>query len=253
MPRKNENYLRPRTPRPRSISSTMKTVIHLGLTNEKNMEILKYRNFENVENSFTVTGNLVMENSTEILNKSKNDCRSSWSSQEVVKDKDTRLLGLSIMSWENDLFKRRDKRKMVHPSGSVQDVLRSSRVLWIRWRSCWIRVENFPEQHYRSDKRSTNTYDDRTLNQNDSLSGSYPCQCSTNSVAAVEVQFSISTLRVIRDFDNGFSGNLKNIHWHVQYSHIAILCNLISWKRKGQALGLLHHKIKSARWTWRRR
>ena len=124
MPRKDENYLRMRSPRPRSISSTMKTVIHLGLTNEKNMEIRKYRNFENVENSFIVTENLVMTNSTEILKVSKNDCRSSWSSQEVVKDKDTRLLGL-IMSWENDLFKRRDKRKMVYPSGTVQDVLHS--------------------------------------------------------------------------------------------------------------------------------
>ena len=112
--------------------------------------------------------------------------------------------------------------------------------------------EKFPEQHYRSKKRSTNTYDDRTLNQNDSLSGSYSCQCSTNSVSVVEVQSSISTLRVIRDFDNGFSGNLKNIHWHVQHSQISILCDLISWKRKGQALGLLHRKFKSARWTWRR-
>ena len=116
MSRKDENYLRARSPRSRSISSMMKTVIHLGFTNEKNMEIFKYRNFENVENSFTVIENLMMENSTEILNKSKNDCRSSWSSQEVVKDKDTRLLELSIMSWKNDLFKRRDKRKMDHPS-----------------------------------------------------------------------------------------------------------------------------------------
>ena len=77
MSRKNEKYLRLRSPRPRSISSTMKTVILLGLVNEKNMEILKYRNFENVENSFTVTENLAMENSTEILNVSQNDCRSS--------------------------------------------------------------------------------------------------------------------------------------------------------------------------------
>ena len=77
MSRKDDNYLRLRSPRPRSISSTMKTVIHLGLLNEKNMEILKYRNFENVENSFTVTENLAMENSTEILNVSQNDCRSS--------------------------------------------------------------------------------------------------------------------------------------------------------------------------------
>ena len=90
----------------------MKAAIHLGLTNEKNMEILKYRNFENVENSFIVHENLVMENSTEILHVSKNDYRSSWSSQEVVKGKGTGLLGLSIMSWENDLFKRRGKRKM---------------------------------------------------------------------------------------------------------------------------------------------
>ena len=37
------------------------------------MEILKYRNFENVENSFHVTENLVMENYMEILNVSKND------------------------------------------------------------------------------------------------------------------------------------------------------------------------------------
>ena len=144
MSRKNEKYLRLRSPRPRSISSTMKTVIHLGLVNEKNMEILKYRKFENVENSFTVTENLAMENSTEILNVSQNDCRSSWWSQEVIKDKVTRLLALSSMSWENDLFKGRDKRKMIRPSGTVQDVFRSSRVLWIRWRSCWIRVDKFP-------------------------------------------------------------------------------------------------------------
>ena len=122
MPRKDENYLGLRSPRPRSISSTMKAAIHLGLTNEKNMEILKFRSFENVENSFIVHENLVMENSTEILHVSKNDYRSSWSSQEVVKGKGTGLLGLSIMSWENDLFKRRDKRKMVHPSGSVQEM-----------------------------------------------------------------------------------------------------------------------------------
>ena len=143
--RKDENYLLPRSPRPRSLSSTMKTVIHLGLTNEKNMEIRKYRNFENIENSFTVTENLKMENYTEILNKSKNDSRFSSLSQEVIKDKGTRLLGLSSMSWENDLFKGRDKRKMDHPSGTVQDVLRSSRFLWIRWRSYWLGVENFPD------------------------------------------------------------------------------------------------------------
>ena len=98
-----------------------------GFFNEKSMEILKYRNFENVENSFIVTENLVMENSTEILNVSKNDCRSSCF-QEVVKDKGTRLLGLSIMSWESDLFKRGEKRKMDNSSKTVQGVLRSSRV-----------------------------------------------------------------------------------------------------------------------------
>ena len=252
MSRKDENYLRLRCPRPRSLSSTMKTVIHLGLLNEKNMEILKYRNFENVENSFIVTANLTMENSTEILNVSQKDCRSSWLSQEVIKDKVARLLGLSSMSWENDLFKGRDTRKMIRPSGTVQDVFRSSRVLWIRWRSCWIRVENFPEQHYRSNKRSRNTSDVRTLNQNDSVTGSYSCQCSTNSVAVVEVQSSISTLKLLGDFVNGFNGNLKNIHCYVQHSQNSMLCDLISWKRKGQDVGLLHHKFKSVRWTWSR-
>ena len=45
----------------RELFATENTAIHLGLTNEKNMEILKYRNFENVENSFTVNENLVMK------------------------------------------------------------------------------------------------------------------------------------------------------------------------------------------------
>ena len=72
---------------------------------------LKYRNFENVENSFTVAENLMMVNSTEILNKSKNDCRSSWSSQEVIKDKGTRLLGLSIMSWKKISSREEIKEK----------------------------------------------------------------------------------------------------------------------------------------------
>ena len=97
---------------------------------------------------------------------------------QVKKSKGTRLLDLSIMSWQNDLFKRWDQWKMDHRSGTIQDVPRRSRVLWLRWRSYWIRVGNFPEQRYRSNK-----YDVRTLNQNDSLKGSYSCQCSVQRTA----------------------------------------------------------------------
>ena len=109
-----------------------------------------------------------------------------------------------------------------------------------------------PEQHYRSHSRFWHTYDVRTLNQNDSLTGSYLCQCSMNSVQVVEAQSSISTLRVVKDFDYGFSGNLKKIHCYVQHSQISMLCDLILWKRKGQDVRLLHHKFKSVRLIWRR-
>ena len=102
--------------------------------------------------------------------------------------------------------------------------------------------EQFPGQHYRSKKRSTNTYDDRTLNQNDSLSGSYSCQMfsSTNSVAVVEVQSSIPTLRVIRDFDNGFSGNLgeKKNKITVMSSTVKSPC-LVIWYREKEKVKTL--------------
>ena len=69
------------------MSSTMKEAIHLGLNHEENMEILKCRNFENVGNLFTLTENLVAENSAEILNVSTIDCRSScWTESALAHD-----------------------------------------------------------------------------------------------------------------------------------------------------------------------
>ena len=115
---------------------------------------------------------------------------------------------------------------------------------------------NSSGKFHKSNKRSGNTYDIRMVNQNDYLIGAYSCQCSTNSVAAVEEQSSISTLRVIRDLQRlqrkiGKKKKKKNIHCYIQHSQIPILYDLISWKRKGQVLDLRHRKYKSARWTWR--
>ena len=126
------------------VSSTMKAAIHLGLNYEKNFEILRCRNFDNVGNLFTLTEILVKENSTEILSVSTIDCRlSCWTESTLAHDqvkkwskgKGTNLLGLSTMSWENEFFKKRSKNKMVQSSERVRDVLRSIRVLWNRWRS----------------------------------------------------------------------------------------------------------------------
>ena len=146
-----------------------------------------------------------------------------------------------------------EKRQKKNGSSNwtVQDVIRSSRVLWLRWRSYWIRVGNSPEQRCKSDKYDQNVESERFSERIIFMS----MFSSTNSVAVVEVQSSISTLRVIRDFDNGFRGNFlekKKNHGYVKHSQISMLCDLISWKRKGQDVGLLHHKTKSARWTWRR-
>ena len=138
------------------VSSTMKAAIHLGLNYEKNIEILKYRNFEKVGNLFTLTEILVTENCSQILSVSTIDCRSScWTASTLAHDqvkkwskgKGTNLLGLSTMSWENEFFKRRSKRQMVQSSERVQDVLRSIRVLWNRWEKQLNSSGIFPRMH----------------------------------------------------------------------------------------------------------
>ena len=138
------------------VSSTMKAAIHLGLNYEKNIEILKCRNFENVGNLFTLTEILVTENSSQTLSVSRIDCRPScWTESTLAHDpvkkwsrsKGTNLLRLSKMSRENEFFKKRSKRKIVQSSERVQDVLRSTRVLWNRWRSNLNLIGILPRMH----------------------------------------------------------------------------------------------------------
>ena len=57
-------------------SSMMRAAIHLRLNYEKNLETYKSMNFEQIENFITITQNLIMENSPEILNLKTIDCRS---------------------------------------------------------------------------------------------------------------------------------------------------------------------------------
>ena len=118
------------------------------------------------------------------------DCRSScWTASTLAHDqvkkwskgKGTNLLGLSTMSWENEFFKRRSKRQMVQSSERVQDVLRSTRVLCNRCEKQLKSSGIFPRMHNIADfyRRSRKTCNARTWNQNDSLTGSYSCRCST--------------------------------------------------------------------------
>ena len=65
----------------------MEAPIHVGLHFAEIKEILKCRNFEQIGNSFTVTENLVFENSTEMLNVKTIDCRSlCWTRSTLAHD-----------------------------------------------------------------------------------------------------------------------------------------------------------------------
>ena len=69
------------------MSFTMKAATHLSLNYEKNMEVLKCRNFENVGNLLTFIENLVTKTSREILNVRTIDYRlSCWTESTLAHD-----------------------------------------------------------------------------------------------------------------------------------------------------------------------
>ena len=129
------------------VSSTMKAAIHLWL---RDPQMQKLRECWKL---IHLTEILVMENYTEILSVSTIDCSSScWTESTLThdqvkkwsKDKDTNLLGLSTITGRMSSSRKEARKKMVQSSERVQDVVRSIRVLWNRWRSNGTRVEYFP-------------------------------------------------------------------------------------------------------------
>ena len=70
------------------MASSMKAAIHLGPDFLKNSEIYKNTRFENIENVFNITQNLIKELSEEILNVRNLDYSSpSWTTSTLFNDK----------------------------------------------------------------------------------------------------------------------------------------------------------------------
>ena len=103
---------------------------------------------------------------------------SQWSSDQMGESKNMCLRWFRSMCWTDERHSKSD-RMMERSSGRIQIVFVLPRCSGYRWRSNWIRVENFRGFHHCPFlKKSNKTWRSGRSSQRSSKTGSSSCQCS---------------------------------------------------------------------------
>ena len=118
--------------------------VHLGLDYDRNMEILKCSNFEDVGSLFTFTENIVNESFSEIMNVSNIDFRSScWTKSTLAHEQVKKWYNAKVRVYSESEFclgkmhysEKEAVRNRWYVRWKKARRFVQRRVLWIRWRS----------------------------------------------------------------------------------------------------------------------
>ena len=135
-----------------------KSLFHLGANYTENLEVYRHINFEEFHNLFDITQRLILDHQAEILNVSPIDwtapssTRSTLSHDQVItwtKAK-VHVYSDSVLCLE-DAGAFRSKSKMEESTWRISTVRFLQRIIWNRWRTEWVRVDDFPRTYFTGD------------------------------------------------------------------------------------------------------
>ena len=136
----------------RFMASSMQAALHMDPSNEKNLELFKNSEFENINDLFGIPRMMIEGNSEKCIScrhcentREKTGCCKKTSNQ-VDKSKSGRLLGLRIMLGKTARSRRCNKKVEWSSSVNFEDVSYFQRIARVRWGFDWPRVENCPKE-----------------------------------------------------------------------------------------------------------